>query len=172
MKEIELVAIRPGKREQVWINELVYADASLVISMFDFSGLERDFVVNGNTVIERRCTAWCADLIGKTYEIMGVFNAYKKLNGYYININRPIVRDGNRVIVYDLFLDIWVFPDMRFVILDEDEFKDARAKGLLTAEDVHIALDTLKMLTAMIESGGFKDVVSGLEEKIATHRKI
>ena len=48
-----------------------------------------------------------------------------KLKGWYCNIGLPAVEEGNGRISYiDLALDLWVTPDGRKQILDEDEFSE------------------------------------------------
>ncbi|MCX8174012.1 MAG: DUF402 domain-containing protein [Thermoplasmata archaeon] len=168
MEKIELVAIRPGKPTEVWVNEKVYEDLEVVVSLFDFSGLKKEFVVDGRVVIDRTCKALCADFIGKPYEILVVLDKGDSLRGYYVNINRNIVKEGNKVTVHDLFLDIWVSPDMRWKVLDRDEFEDARKAGLLTLEDVALAEKTLGEIVGMVENGQFREIIEGLH-KLSFH---
>lgn len=174
MEKLELVAIRPGKPTEIWLNERIYEDEEVVISLFDFSNLKKDFVVDGKVMIDRSCRALCADFIGQPYEILVVLDKEKRLSGYYVNINRSIVKDGNRVIVHDLFLDIWIFPDMSWKVLDEEEFEEARRAGLITQDDVDLASKTLKMFVEMIDRGRFKEIVEKiikLGESLPKHAK-
>lgn len=56
-----------------------------------------------------------------------------QIKGWYCNIGYPAVLDGDTVSYVDLALDLWVAPDGRQVVLDEDEFAslpiDAKAKA-------------------------------------------
>lgn len=45
-----------------------------------------------------------------------------RLRGWYCNIGRPAVLDGDTLSYVDLALDLLVFPDGRQIVLDEDEF--------------------------------------------------
>ena len=45
-----------------------------------------------------------------------------QLRGWYCNIGKPAVIDGNTLSYIDLALDLLVFPDGRQIVLDEDEF--------------------------------------------------
>ncbi|MEM3444976.1 MAG: DUF402 domain-containing protein [Thermoplasmata archaeon] len=158
MEKLELVAIRPGKETEIWLNEKIYEDENVVVSLFDFSQLKKEFVVEGKVVIDRGCKALCADFIGKPYEILAVLDKENGLRGYYVNINREILRDGNRVFVYDLFLDIWVFPDLKWKVLDADEFEEAKKAGLLSQKDILLASQTLKEFLEIIETGKFREI--------------
>ncbi len=59
-----------------------------------------------------------------------------RMKGWYCNIGRPAVLEGGTVSYVDLALDLWVSPDGRQTVLDEDEFlglgldAETRAKAL------------------------------------------
>jgi hypothetical protein len=44
------------------------------------------------------------------------------LRGWYCNVGKPALLDGDYLSYVDLALDLLVFPDGRQVVLDEDEF--------------------------------------------------
>ncbi|MBK8431446.1 MAG: DUF402 domain-containing protein [Chloroflexi bacterium] len=54
------------------------------------------------------------------YNIFAVYGSAFK--GWYCNICRPATWDEARLDCADLALDVWVWPDGRTLILDEDEF--------------------------------------------------
>lgn len=47
---------------------------------------------------------------------------------YYVNISSPFVFDNNSIKYIDYDLDVKVFPDMSYLILDEDEYADHKKK--------------------------------------------
>jgi hypothetical protein len=47
------------------------------------------------------------------------------LKGWYCNITKPAVILADRIEYVDLYLDLWVSPDGRQSVLDEDEFQAA-----------------------------------------------
>jgi len=65
-----------------------------------------------------------------------------RMKGWYCNIGRPAVLEGGTVSYVDLALDLWVSPDGRQSVLDEDEFADlgldagTRAKALVALEEL------------------------------------
>lgn len=83
------------------------------------------------------------------YAVKEVRAAGGALKGWYCDITRPAVRDGDAVVSEDLDLDLWVSADGAQVIrLDEDEFaesgladRDPRAARAATG-----ALDDLELL--------------------------
>lgn len=52
------------------------------------------------------------------------------VKGWYCNVQTPPEREGNTLRFNDLILDVLVYPDGRFVVLDRDEFAAARDAGL------------------------------------------
>ena len=44
------------------------------------------------------------------------------LRGWYCNIGKPAIINGNTLSYVDLALDLLIFPDGRQIVLDEDEF--------------------------------------------------
>ncbi len=60
---------------------------------------------------------------GRWYNIFRVEDAQSgALKGWYCNITRPFVLDGEQIMADDLCLDVFVYPDGRALLLDEDEF--------------------------------------------------
>lgn len=56
------------------------------------------------------------------YNIFAIYDEGERFKGWYANISTPIAFDGETIRYTDLDLDLWVWPDRRFVVLDEDEF--------------------------------------------------
>jgi uncharacterized protein len=68
------------------------------------------------------------------------------LKGWYCNVGRPAVWDAPNAISYvDLALDLWVTPDGRQTVLDEDEF-DALGLDELTRACAREALVELSKI--------------------------
>lgn len=59
------------------------------------------------------------------HDIGAVYEGLGELRGYYCDIITPIRRTCEGFRTTDLFLDLWVFPEGRYVILDQDEFEEA-----------------------------------------------
>lgn len=65
------------------------------------------------------------------------------LKGWYCNISRPAVFEGAVVSWVDLALDLWVWPDGRQAVLDDDEFR-ALSLGRAEQDQALAALDELR----------------------------
>lgn len=79
--------------------------------------------------------------------------------GYYADILEPVRwKDADAATlepIVDLFLDLWIAPDGRFLILDEDEFENAIGKGILTVPQVDHARSVLRDLIRKTERRDF-----------------
>ncbi|SRR5581483_8448520 len=68
-----------------------------------------------------------------------------QIKGWYCNIGRPAVIEDGSVSYVDLALDLWIAPDGKQTVLDEDEFD---ALGL-SVEDRKEARDALAELRSL-----------------------
>jgi predicted RNA-binding protein associated with RNAse of E/G family len=67
----------------------------------------------------------------------------------------------------DLFLDLWVSPDLRYLVLDEDELEEALNKGLITKQLYNKAKKELEGLIHMVKQERFPPHhVKELEKKL------
>lgn len=72
-----------------------------------------------------------------------------RLKGWYCNISRPAEFSPGKIAYVDLALDVLVYPDGKYLVLDEFEFKE-----LALAEESRVeALHALEELVAMAEAG-------------------
>ena len=81
------------------------------------------------------------------FNIFAISTPQGERKGWYCNIAAPAQISAERVEQIDLLLDVWVYPDGRVLILDEDEFDADRT---LTQEQRAGAHDGLQALLAMI----------------------
>lgn len=74
---------------------------------------------------------------------------------YYCNIATPSVYDGESIKNIDLDLDIKVYPDFHFEILDEDEFEVHQVTMNYDSDIIHISKEAAKELTEVIKRGEY-----------------
>ncbi len=88
--------------------------------------------------------------------------------GYYCDIVTPLKRSQEGILeVTDLFLDLWVSPELEYKVLDEDEFEQAVKNGLVNEPLREKAQATLKQLMKKVENRRFPPpLVRHLEEKL------
>ncbi|MCY3832328.1 MAG: DUF402 domain-containing protein [Chloroflexi bacterium] len=72
------------------------------------------------------------------------------LKGWYCNITRPPVFEANRVTAEDLCLDVFVYPDGRTLLLDEEEFANLE----LQAREEEMARAAVDEVLCRVENRG------------------
>lgn len=70
---------------------------------------------------------------------------------YYCNLASPSLYDGEAIKNIDYDLDVKVFPDGHFDILDRDEFEDHQVKMAYGDEIIEIVEDSLLQVLFMVE---------------------
>lgn len=71
-----------------------------------------------------------------------------RLKGWYCNISRPATITPDTIRADDLALDVFVSPDGKLIVLDEDEFAALPLDDSTRAHALH-ALDEIKRLVEM-----------------------
>jgi hypothetical protein len=87
------------------------------------------------------------------YNVFTIHNASLELKGWYANICTPIHFDGAVIRYTDLDLDLWVWPDWSYVLLDEELFEERVVPSMPPSliEKARAGLDTL---IADLKAGG------------------
>ncbi len=96
-------------------------------------------------------------VVGRVYRPDGTWT------GYYIDVSEPVhweASDPNTLEpITDLFLDLWIAPGGKYMVLDEDEFEEAINLGYLTRKQGIHARRVLAELIHATERGKFPPVV-------------
>jgi len=153
MGEGTIIWVRPryvdGRPKQGWWATLVHRTEELLVlraplqhpAELDYARFDL-----GDTLVERY---W----FDRWYNILAVYDPAGRHKGWYANICTPISFDGQTIRYTDLDLDLWVWPDRRFRILDEDEFA-ARVESSMPAAIVAKARAGLEELLLDLAGGG------------------
>lgn len=90
----------------------------------------------------------------KGWKISKFYDKDKNFLYWYCDIIDAQIKDEEYILV-DLLVDIKVYPDGRYEILDEEELDEALNKGLITKEQKEEALNKLNALLEIIKKGAF-----------------
>ena len=97
------------------------------------------------------------------YDIGRVYRPDGTWMGYYADVLEPVRWKGSDPMtlepIIDLFLDLWIAPDGRFEVLDEDEFEEAGVRGNITAHQIDHARRVLQDLVHATQRGSFPPAV-------------
>ncbi len=133
---------RPQKEAREWEHRLLLDTDDIIISDFEFK-LEKPFSPFGEPLIYSGYKGMLFDHLDKWYNVLEVRDEKGGFKGYYSDIRTPPVRIENGYEALDLILDVWVYPDGKYVILDQDEFKQNVLPNNLK-EAALLTLDKLK----------------------------
>jgi len=137
--EVIINYLRPGKGTARYIEGLVDSDATRIktLSMVpgDFgrkwceevwwqNGCVAHGVVVGSVMKFLFYKEW--------FTVMQLIGINGDNLGYYLDIATPLRKVDGEFQLTDLFLDLWVWPDGKFMELDRDEFEEGFRMGLLT----------------------------------------
>ncbi len=100
---------------------------------------------------------------GKPFDVGRVYRPDGTWTGYYIDVLEPVQWEASNPNtlepIVDLFLDLWIAPDGKHMVLDADEFEEAITLGHLTRGQVGRARSTLQELVEATERGEFPPAV-------------
>jgi len=83
------------------------------------------------------------------FNIFDISNAQSGRKGWYCNIAEPAIISADRIAQIDLYLDVWVTPTGKILVLDEDEFASATT---LNEKQCNGAHQGLQVLIRMVET--------------------
>jgi GrpB-like predicted nucleotidyltransferase (UPF0157 family)/protein associated with RNAse G/E len=136
-------------------DDLVYQSRNVIIGRSQVTSTH-SIRLGGKTVLEAGFPITYFELVGKWFNVVKVRNLRGEHTGYYCDISVPLklLEDGS-VEVTDLFLDLWVSPDLTYRVLDEDEMEEALKKGWISERLYTRAKRELEKLVAMVEMKDF-----------------
>jgi protein associated with RNAse G/E len=129
-----------------WTGRVLEQTDEYVLLAGLFNARRRDL---GYVVLERGDLFLEWYYFDRWYNIFQVYGHDGQLKGWYCNVGMPpVLRDGELGYV-DLALDVFVYPDGRYLVLDEDEFAELK-RATLRPEDAASAEGGLAALLALI----------------------
>jgi predicted RNA-binding protein associated with RNAse of E/G family len=120
---------------------------------------QEPLVLEGSDVIGDNYRAVWFLVKGEGWDIAAVYRPDGAHTGYYVDVLDPVIwsdaEPGTLLPIVDLFLDIWIWPDGRYQVLDEDEFAEAVSQGWISPRQRDHALRVLGELETGIRQGTF-----------------
>lgn len=117
--------------------------------------------VKGRVVMEDGYLATRYEFLGRWHNAIAFYDNHQCLTGYYCDIQRPLQWDDAEQTWWaeDLYLDLWVWPDGSYTILDQLELRAAERKGWITPELANKARRELADLIRIVETGDFPGIL-------------
>jgi predicted RNA-binding protein associated with RNAse of E/G family len=88
---------------------------------------------------------------GRGYAIWQIERPDGEVKAWYCNISTPVRQENDVLTFDDLLLDVLAYPDGGYVVLDRDEFEEARRHGL-PAEYAQQAETALAAVLALVNA--------------------
>jgi len=115
--------------------------------------------VMGHVIADKGYLAIWFIFRGKWYDIGKFYDRKGNWIGYYCDIIKPVRKllsaPSRTSVITDLFLDLWITPDGRTFILDEDELEEAVKKHYVSPPLAHLARTHMRYLTRSVQRRRF-----------------
>jgi len=149
-----------------FLDELVFRSDQIIVGKSHVTSAN-SVIFDGKTVLAQGFPIIYFQFLGKWFTIVKIRNLQGEHTGYYCDIVLPPRLSGKWVEITDLFLDLWVSPDLRYRILDEDELEEALQKEWIKKELYDKARRELQRLIRKVENKRFPPPpVKDLERKL------
>ncbi len=136
-------------------DEVIADLGDIIVAKSHFEGMLAPLRVNGVEVIRNGYGMLYFAFIGKNYDVLKVYDEEGNFRGLYVDVLAYTKREGNTIEMLDLFLDIFIFPDGRAFLLDEDELEMALNYRLIDKETFDFAYQVAREILERVKSGGF-----------------
>lgn len=148
-------------------DDLVYKSDRVIVGKSEITSTH-SVLFKGETVLARGFQIVYFELMGKWFTVGKIRDLRGRHTGYYCDIvTPPKLLDDGGVELTDLLLDLWVSPDLRFEVLDEEELENASRKGWITKQQYYKAKEELAKLVNVVKQGRFPPShVKFLEKKL------
>jgi len=154
--------IRPPGRRVSMRSDLLQATNNMIVVATDLAP-SKPVEYLGEIVMDAGYRAVWFLFKDQPYDIGRVYRPDGTWMGYYADVLEPVRWNGSDPAtlepIIDLFLDLWIAPDGRFEVLDEDEFEEAGVRGNITAHQIDHARRVLQDLVHATQRGSFPPAV-------------
>ena len=93
------------------------------------------------------------------FDVARFYRPDRTWTGFYADVLEPVRWKGSDPTtiepIIDLFLDLWIAPDGRYLVLDKDEFDEAVSRRNVTGEQMVYARSVLQNLVEATQRGEF-----------------
>ena len=165
-QKIRLRYIRLPNRTMEFLDELVFRSDQMIVGKSHVTSAN-SVIFDGRTVLAQGFPITYFQFLDKWFTIVKIRNLKGEHTGYYCDIVLPPRLLREWVEITDLFLDLWVSPDLRYRILDEDELEEALQQKWIDKEIYEKARMELQRLISKVENKRFPPyLVKDLERKL------
>jgi predicted RNA-binding protein associated with RNAse of E/G family len=126
--------LRPPDRKEVFIQRLLLDTPEVKITLAESVAFDPPITIEGRIALEAGSDAVWFTFPGLWHDIGRFHLADDQFTGIYANIlTPPVIHPDGVWETTDLFLDIWVDPEGRLTVLDEEQLETAEKNGWVSA---------------------------------------
>lgn len=108
--------------------------------------------LSGKVIADRGYLAIWFIYKGKWYDVGKFYDRARNWVGYYCDIVKPVSRllssRSRTTMLTDLLLDLWITPEGKHFLLDEDELENALKRGYISKS---LARETRRQMSSLIQ---------------------
>lgn len=157
---ITLAYHRPPDRTERFVQKLVYESDDVLVTFLAHTPMKRTMFVNGELALEAGSPAVWFTFPGLMHDIARFHDANGRFTGIYANIMEPVeLQSRLNWRATDLFLDLWLSPDGRLTLLDEDELEGAIAANAIDRPSAERARAEARRLIELHRAGSWPPAV-------------
>lgn len=157
--QVRIHYLRLPDREQVYVQRMVYDGDDVKITLAEEVDVPAKRV-RGDLAMEPGSDVVWFTFPGAWHDIGRFYLTDHTFAGFYANILTPArFEEEGRWSTTDLFLDVWMSPDGRLTVLDEDQFLAAVQRGDIAPEVAERALKELDDIRAAARDGSWPPAV-------------
>lgn len=146
---------RPPNGLQVFEQHLVHDGDDVKVTLAENLPYEPPMRIEGELVLELGSDVVWFTFPGLWHDVGRFHRADGTFTGLYVNILTPPVLDGHEWDTTDLFLDLWISPGGRAMLLDEEELDEAVGREWVDSETAARAREEAHRLLQAIADGAW-----------------
>ena len=157
LRPISIMYRRPPHSARAFAGLLRNATANMLMIQSRIS-VEEPRRILGKIIADKGYLAIWFIFKGKWFDIGKFYDRSNNWLGYYCDIVKPVTSllQGRRTsVITDLFLDLWIYPDNSYYVLDRDEFDEAIRTRLISRRLARKAESELQRIVRMVERNKF-----------------
>jgi predicted RNA-binding protein associated with RNAse of E/G family len=146
--------LRPPGRLEVFVQRLLLDTPEVKITLAESVPFDPPIRIEGRVALEAGSDAVWFTFPDLWHDIGRFHRADGEFTGIYANILTPTVfHPGGLWKTTDLFLDIWLNPDGRFTVLDEDQLRAAEEEGWVSPAEATRAREEVERIEIEFRAG-------------------
>lgn len=159
-RTIEIEYHRPPDRSNTYIQEVLYEDEAVIVSMIEAAVRNQPAVIDGKIALEAGSPIIWFVFPGLKYDIGRFHTADGRPTGTYADIIKPLVRRSDaKLEIVDLFVDVWIADGAPPTIQDVDELEHAVRQGWIDRVTADEALREAERLVAEHAQGSWPPAI-------------